>query len=67
MDKRVCSNCRCSPAGFDSDLCWPCEKKLYDSDEHEPDRYPQDDPDWTNDDRYNDPRTGQAEQLNKER
>ena len=61
MDKRVCSNCRCRPAGFDTDLCWPCERKLYDSDEDEPDRYPDED------ERLDDPRHGQADSINRER
>ena len=63
MDKRVCSNCRCRPAGFDTDLCWPCERKLYDCDEEPPDLYNG----MSEDERLDDPRHGQAEEINRRR
>ena len=66
MDKRVCSNCGSRPATFDDDVCPQCAWALY-ADEDEPDQYREGDGDEAEDHRLDDPRHGQAEELNKER
>ena len=45
----------------------PLKQLPEDSDEDEPEVDPLDDWDWTDDDKYNDPRHGQAESINRER
>lgn len=67
-EKRTCAICRCRPAFYeDDDLCDWCAKALY-ADEDEPDRYEDGETSGeTDDDKYNDPRHGQAEELNRRR
>jgi len=66
--KRTCAICRSRPAFYlDDDLCDVCARALYaDVDMDEPDRY-YDGEGETDDDRYNDPRTGQADEINSHR
>lgn len=58
--KRACSICRIRPASFDDEVCPDCARVLYaDEDKDEPDRYVDLDAET------DDPRHGQADDLNR--